>query len=98
MTLDETAAITGGRPVNAADGVVVTGPMEYDSRRIAPGGLFAAFEGEKVDGHDFAATAMKSGAPAVLSPRDTGGPGVVGEEPLTALAALAHAVVERLDE
>jgi UDP-N-acetylmuramoyl-tripeptide--D-alanyl-D-alanine ligase len=98
MTLDEIAGITGGRLVNAADDVVVTGPMEYDSRRIAPGGLFAAFEGEKVDGHDFAATAMKAGAAAVLSTRDTGEPGVVVDEPLKALAALAHAVVERLDE
>ncbi|MDQ1656368.1 MAG: UDP-N-acetylmuramoyl-tripeptide--D-alanyl-D-alanine ligase, partial [Cryptosporangiaceae bacterium] len=98
MTLDEIAAATGGRLVNAAPSVVVTGPVEYDSRKITPGGLFAAFEGEKVDGHDYAALAMKAGAAAVLSTRDTGEPGVVVEAPLEALAKLAHAVVERLDK
>jgi UDP-N-acetylmuramoyl-tripeptide--D-alanyl-D-alanine ligase len=100
MTLDEIAAVTGGRVVNAPEPVTgpvtVTGPVEFDSRKIASGGLFAAFEGEKVDGHDYAAIAMKAGAAAVLSTRDTGEPGVVVGEPLKALADLAHAVVERL--
>ena len=98
MTLGEIAGITGGRLVNASPDLAVTGPVEYDSRKIAPGGLFAAFEGEKVDGHDYAATAMKSGAAAVLSTRDTGEPGVVVEEPLVALASLARASVERLPD
>jgi UDP-N-acetylmuramoyl-tripeptide--D-alanyl-D-alanine ligase len=97
MTLDEIAAITGGRLVNAEPSVVVDGPVEYDSRKITAGGLFAAFEGEKVDGHDYAATAMKAGAAAVLSTRDTGEPGVLVEAPLEALAKLAHAMLERLD-
>ncbi|WP_433302662.1 UDP-N-acetylmuramoyl-tripeptide--D-alanyl-D-alanine ligase [Actinoplanes sp. CA-030573] len=96
MTLDEIAKVTGGRLVNAAPSVAVTGPVEYDSRKVAPGGLFAAFEGEKVDGHEFAAAAVAKGAAGVLSTRDTGEPGVVVEEPLAALAALARAVVERL--
>jgi UDP-N-acetylmuramoyl-tripeptide--D-alanyl-D-alanine ligase len=97
MTLDEIAAVTGGRVVNAEPSVAVTGPVEYDSRKIGPGGLFVAFEGEKVDGHQYASTAMKAGAAAVLSTRDTGEPGVVVDEQLTALAKLAHVVVERLD-
>jgi UDP-N-acetylmuramoyl-tripeptide--D-alanyl-D-alanine ligase len=96
MTLGEIAAITGGRLVNATPALVVTGPVEYDSRKVGPGGLFAAFEGEKVDGHSFAGTARKAGAAAVLSTRDTGEPGVVVDEPLAALAALASASVERL--
>jgi UDP-N-acetylmuramoyl-tripeptide--D-alanyl-D-alanine ligase len=96
MTLDEIAKVTGGRLVNAEPAVAVTGPVEYDSRKIGPGGLFVAFEGEKVDGHRFAPTAMASGAAAVLSTRDTGEPGVVVTEPLAALAALARAVLERL--
>ena len=33
-------------------------PVEYDSRKVGPGGLFVAFDGEKVDGHDFAAAAV----------------------------------------
>jgi UDP-N-acetylmuramoyl-tripeptide--D-alanyl-D-alanine ligase len=98
MTLGEIAGITGGTLVNASPDLVVTGPVEYDSRKIAKGGLFAAFEGEKVDGHDYAATAVKSGAAAVLSTRDTGEPGVVVAEPLAALAKLANASVERLPQ
>ena len=98
MTLDEIASVTGGRLVNAEPSLPVTGPVEYDSRKIAPGGLFVAFEGEKADGHAFAAGAVAAGAAAVLSTRDTGQPGVVVEEPLAALARLAHAVVERLDD
>jgi len=96
MTLDEIAKVTGGRLVNASPSVAVTSGVEYDSRKVGPGGLFVAFEGEKVDGHSFAASVVAAGAAGVLSTRDTGQPGVVVEEPLAALAALAHAVVERL--
>ncbi|MBU2665680.1 UDP-N-acetylmuramoyl-tripeptide--D-alanyl-D-alanine ligase [Actinoplanes bogorensis] len=96
LTLAEIAEITGGRVVNADAGLAVTGGVEYDSRKIGPGGLFVAFEGEKVDGHEYAGTAVAAGAAAVLSTRDTGQPGVVVAEPLAALAALAHAVVTRL--
>lgn len=96
MTLDEIAKATGGRLVNASPSVVVTGGVEYDSRKVGPGGLFVAFEGEKVDGHSFAAGVVAAGAAGVLSTRDTGQPGVVVEEPLAALAALAHAGFERL--
>ncbi|MEV4352102.1 UDP-N-acetylmuramoyl-tripeptide--D-alanyl-D-alanine ligase [Actinoplanes sp. NPDC049596] len=96
MTLAEIAEVTGGRVVNAAPGLEVTGPVEYDSRKVGPGGLFVAFEGEKVDGHKFAAATIEAGAAAVLSTRDTGQPGVVVTEPLAALAALAKAVVSRL--
>ncbi|WP_250030474.1 UDP-N-acetylmuramoyl-tripeptide--D-alanyl-D-alanine ligase [Paractinoplanes maris] len=97
LTLGEIAEITGGRVVNAEPELAVTGGVEYDSRRIGPGGLFVAFEGEKVDGHEYADRAAAAGAAAVLSTRDTGQPGVVVEEPLAALAALAQSVVARLD-
>ncbi|MCY1138682.1 UDP-N-acetylmuramoyl-tripeptide--D-alanyl-D-alanine ligase [Actinoplanes sp. Pm04-4] len=98
LTLGEIAQITGGRVVNAEPDLAVTGGVEYDSRKIGPGGLFVAFEGEKVDGHEYAGRAVAAGAAAVLSTRDTGQPGVVVEEPLAALAALAQAVVGRLGE
>lgn len=96
MTLDEIAAITGGRLVNADPAATVTGPVEYDTRALRPGGLFVAFAGEQVDGHDFAAAAVAGGAAGVLGSRDTGQPGVVVAEPLDALAKLARVVVDRL--
>jgi len=98
MTLDEVALVTGGRLVNADPTVVVTGPVEYDSRAVSPGGLFVAFVGEQVDGHDYAADVLAAGAAGVLGTRDTGLPGVVVEDPLVALARLARVVVSRLPD
>jgi UDP-N-acetylmuramoyl-tripeptide--D-alanyl-D-alanine ligase len=98
MTLGEIASVTGGRLVGADPSAAVTGPVEYDSRRIGPGGLFVAFRGEHVDGHEFAAAAVDAGATGVLGTRDTGRPGIVVDDPLAALARLARAVIDRLPE
>ncbi|HEX6497595.1 MAG TPA: UDP-N-acetylmuramoyl-tripeptide--D-alanyl-D-alanine ligase [Micromonosporaceae bacterium] len=102
MTLGEIAEAVGGRLVAAAASVPVTGPVEYDSRLVAPGGLFVAFGGERVDGHDFAAAAVASGAVAVLGTREVVGddgrgvPMIVVDDALVALGRLARAVVDRL--
>ena len=98
LTLAEIAAITDGRLVNADPSTTVTGAVEFDSRQIGPGALFVAFAGDKVDGHDYADTAVDAGAVAVLGSRDTGRPGIVVADPLAALAGLARAVVDRLPQ
>jgi UDP-N-acetylmuramoyl-tripeptide--D-alanyl-D-alanine ligase len=98
LSLGDVAEITGGTLVNADPAVTVTGTVEFDSRKVAPGALFVAFAGEKVDGHDFADTAVAAGAVAVLGSRDTGRPGIVVADPLAALAKLARAVVDRLPQ
>ncbi|HWS37126.1 MAG TPA: UDP-N-acetylmuramoyl-tripeptide--D-alanyl-D-alanine ligase [Actinoplanes sp.] len=95
LSLAEIAEITGGRVVGDP-AVTVTGGVEFDSRKIGPGGLFVAFPGEKVDGHDFAATAVSAGAAAVLSIRETGFPGVLVDDPRDAMTALARVVAARL--
>jgi UDP-N-acetylmuramoyl-tripeptide--D-alanyl-D-alanine ligase len=99
LALDEIARITGARLDGGADpAALVTGPVVIDSRRAGPGGLFAAVEGERVDGHDFAATARAAGVTAMLGTRPAGVPGLlVGDVP-TALAQLAQAVVARLPQ
>ena len=43
--------------------------LTFDSRTVAPGSCFFAVEGEKSDGHDFAAAAVKAGAAAVICRR-----------------------------
>ncbi|HEX8628027.1 MAG TPA: UDP-N-acetylmuramoyl-tripeptide--D-alanyl-D-alanine ligase [Catenuloplanes sp.] len=96
LTLAEVAGATGGRLVHADPGAIVTGPVEFDSRRLAPGGLFVAIAGAHVDGHEFAPAAVAGGAVGVLGSRDTGQPGVLVGDPLEALARLARAVVDRL--
>ncbi len=46
----------------------VTG-LAYDSRRAGPGQVFFAVPGEKADGHDFIAEAVRRGAAAVVCSR-----------------------------
>ncbi len=70
-----------------------------DSRATGGGRLFFALKGERVDGFDYCATAVASGAAAVVVPRDRGVPSgcdgvaVIGvEDPRQALIDLARAV------
>jgi UDP-N-acetylmuramoyl-tripeptide--D-alanyl-D-alanine ligase len=102
LTPAEIAAITGGSVTpggEAGPGAVVTGPVVIDSRRVTPGGLFAALAGERADGHDFAAAAAAAGAAAVLASRPVPGvPAVVVPDVTAALAALAKAVLGRLPD
>jgi UDP-N-acetylmuramoyl-tripeptide--D-alanyl-D-alanine ligase len=95
MSLPEIAQVVGGAVVHD-DGVTVEGPAFVDSRIAEPGGLFVAVAGERVDGHDFADSAMEAGGAAVLSVRDTGRPGVLTDDPVAALARLARHVLGRL--
>ena len=58
-----------------ADGTLVGDPhvevtdIQYDSRLITPGSLFAALRGGYVDGHDYIASAIERGAAALLVDR-----------------------------
>lgn len=96
MTLTEIADVVDGRVVDASGPVTVTGPAVVDSRLVEPQGLFVAVAGERVDGHDYAASAVEAGAAGVLGARPTGVPTVVVEDPLGALAGLARHVVDSL--
>ncbi|GAA2609311.1 UDP-N-acetylmuramoyl-tripeptide--D-alanyl-D-alanine ligase [Dactylosporangium fulvum] len=99
LTLADIASITGGALHGSDGSPVVDGPVEYDSRKVRPGGLFVAFVGEKVDAHDFAAKAVTDGAVGVLGSRPVPDvPTIVVEDPRHALGLLAHAVLERLPE
>ncbi len=44
----------------------ITG-IDYDSRRVSPGALFVAMRGDTVDGNRFIASALQSGATAILT-------------------------------
>ena len=75
LTLGEITEIVGGRLVGGDPSTAVTGTVEFDSRRVAEGGLFLALPGERVDGHDFVARALRSGAAAALVAREVDGAG-----------------------
>ncbi|MCT9110840.1 UDP-N-acetylmuramoyl-tripeptide--D-alanyl-D-alanine ligase [Streptomyces mirabilis] len=97
LSLAEIAAVVGGQTYDIPDPAVqVTGPVVRDSREVEPGSLFAAFAGERVDGHDFAEAVVAAGAVAVLASRPVGVPAIVVADVQAALGALARHVVERL--
>jgi UDP-N-acetylmuramoyl-L-alanyl-D-glutamate--2,6-diaminopimelate ligase len=52
-----------------ADPALEITSLTYDSRRVEPGTLFFAIQGEKADGHDFIASALERGAVAIASER-----------------------------
>lgn len=80
MSLARLAEIVGGTLHDVPDpDVLVTGTVEFDSRKVTAGGLFLALPGARVDGHDHAATAIDAGAVAVLAARPVGVPAVVVE-------------------
>lgn len=92
MTIARIAEIVGGEladiTAEEAAATRITGTVEFDSRAIGPGGLFLALPGARSDGHDFAASAVASGAAAVLAARPVGVPAiVVAPEPGAADAA-----------
>ena len=98
LTLSQVAQAVAGRLVDVPDPTVqVTGSVEFDSRKIGPGGLFVALRGERADGHDFASDAIAAGAVGVLAARPVGVPAVVVEDPLRGLGLLARGVADRLD-
>jgi UDP-N-acetylmuramoyl-tripeptide--D-alanyl-D-alanine ligase len=100
MTLGEIAAVTGGRlDAGAAPATVVSGAVTFDSRAVEPGGLFVALAGERVDGHDFAAAAITTGAVAAMLAHPVDGvPAVIVDDPVIGLGRLARAVRDRAPE
>jgi UDP-N-acetylmuramoyl-tripeptide--D-alanyl-D-alanine ligase len=95
LSLAKIATVVGGT-VEGASATMVTAPAVLDGRRAEPGGLFVAFAGEQVDGHDFADQAGGAGAVAVLGSRPTALPTVVVQDTEAALQALAVHVVAGL--
>jgi UDP-N-acetylmuramoyl-tripeptide--D-alanyl-D-alanine ligase len=79
LTVAQIADIVGGRladidPAEAAS-TPVTGPVEFDSRAIVPGGLFLALPGANSDGHDMVAPSGEGAEPCTSTRADAGAPG-----------------------
>ena len=102
LTLAE-AAMGAGAVLEApasvpnAGALVATG-YSIDSRTVAPGELFFAVRGERLDGHDFVAAAFERGAVAAVVSRARvaslpdaalAHPLLIAEDPLLALQSLA---------
>ena len=96
LSAREIAGIVGGRLVDLAPEQMITGKVEFDSRKVEPGDLFLAIPGERVDGHDYASAAIERGAVAAIATRPVGPPAIVVGDPIAALTALATEVAGRL--
>ena len=108
LTLKEIAHVINGKIEDSYSKVVVTGNVEIDSRKIKPGDLFFAINGQKVNGADFAQQAINNGAVGIVCEKQISNlpcivleDGVVGSKDETqssvvALSKLAKYVLEKL--
>ena len=93
LTLGTLARWCGGTLTRETDGAVTVSGMRHDSRQVTAGDLFVALVGERVDGHDFVASAAKAGASAVMveHPVETELPQLVVPNALKAYGTIAAA-------
>jgi UDP-N-acetylmuramoyl-tripeptide--D-alanyl-D-alanine ligase len=77
LTLADVATAVGGRLHNTDGTAVVSGSVEFDTRKLDAGDLFVAMPGERVDGHEFAEAAVAAGAVGVLAAREVDVPSVI---------------------
>lgn len=94
LTVAEVADIVGGTLHDVPHPEArITGSVEFDSRKVTPGGLFVALPGARVDGADYAPQAVAAGAVGVIAARPVGVPAVVvvpGQLQETNAEAFAH--------
>ena len=94
FSADDLVRLTGGRLVARSDRPIRGAAV--DSRLVAPGEVFIALPGERVDGHAFVTEAVARGASALIVTRPVSDPVALGDvtvirvaDPLAALAAIA---------
>lgn len=97
-TIGEIIAATGGRL--EGDICLPLNGVAIDSRAIGAGDVFVAIKGERTDGHEYAANALKAGAGvAVVSRPDdamrAAGPVLIVDDALAALEAMGRAARTR---
>ncbi len=99
LTVGEIAGVIGGTLISG-DATENLGPVSIDTRTLTAGDLFFAIRGERFDGHDFVAGALKRRAGGVVvSDRGAVPPSIpaamvaiVVQDTVRALQALAHHV------
>ncbi len=80
----------------AADVDTIVSSVVKDSRDATPGALYAAFVGERVDGHDYVDAARERGATLCLVTHSVDGPHILVEDVAVALGRLARAYLAEL--
>ena len=95
ITLGQAAQWCGGRIDSKYENVTFLG-ANNDTRKIEPGQLFVALQGQR-DGHEFVGAAMEKGAAAVLCSREVGDvPAIIVEDTRKALGDIARGERQRI--
>ncbi len=79
-----------------ADIDTIVSSVVKDSREASSGSLYAAFVGERVDGHDYVDAARERGASLSLVSRTVDGPHILVDDVAVALGELARAYLSYL--
>ena len=95
VTVKDVVEITGGRAINVDPSTRISG-FVTDSRAELAGKAFIALRGEVFDGHEFALSAVASGAPVAIVEQDIDGPAIVVSSTLKAYADIAASHLTRL--
>ncbi|WP_061964518.1 UDP-N-acetylmuramoyl-tripeptide--D-alanyl-D-alanine ligase [Demequina aurantiaca] len=94
LTAQWVANAVGGTLV--ADVDVRVDSVEKDTRDVEPGALYAAFIGDRVDGHDYVDQAIAAGATLCLVQHPVGAPHIMVDDVTEALGRLARAYLALL--
>ncbi|MBQ2596392.1 MAG: UDP-N-acetylmuramoyl-tripeptide--D-alanyl-D-alanine ligase, partial [Oscillospiraceae bacterium] len=100
MTVRRAAEICGGVLAGACPEDTALRQIVIDSREVKPGDLFAAFRGEKTDGHRFIGAAFERGAACCLAEKLPAGetrPVILVPDVLDAMEKLAAAYRAQFD-
>ncbi|WP_353230380.1 UDP-N-acetylmuramoyl-L-alanyl-D-glutamate--2,6-diaminopimelate ligase [Novosphingobium sp.] len=92
MKLSALVTAAGIDPATVAAGAINVTGFAIDHRKVAPGTVFGAFRGSRVNGEDFIGAAIAAGAVAVVARRDavvTGAVHLVADEPRQLFAQIA---------
>ena len=96
LTAKEFAEIVDGQLIDLAEDKVLNQIPIVNTDYAAPGTFFVAFIGEKVDGHDFVATALNKGSSFALVSKPVTGPAILVKDVGVALLKLTTAVRKKL--
>ena len=99
LTVSGAAAICGGPVYGMPEEDCELKEIVIDSRKARPGSLFAAYRGEKTDGHYFINAAFENGAACALAeraPENVKGPVIICEDVQVSMEKLAAAFRAKL--
>ncbi|GAA3546386.1 UDP-N-acetylmuramoyl-tripeptide--D-alanyl-D-alanine ligase [Kribbella ginsengisoli] len=99
LSCAQIAEAVGGELAGVDPAAIVDGSVERDSRAITAGGLFLAFAGANVDGHDYVPAVTAAGATVSITTRPVdGSPCIVVADVQTAVGELARYVISQLPD